>query len=136
MRVNPPLNLRYQNSLDKLQGTNGVYSLTAVPSASDMLGVGRTATVAPGAVDSSAQGFLAMDAHHWADNRMQEWTFTIERELASNLVLKLAYTGNHGSNLQQNWDFNAPLRDITISCRPGRLLRFSTICARWTRTGI
>ncbi len=120
MRVNPPLNLRYQNNLDTLQGANGVFSLTALPNASDMLGSGGTATVAPGAVDSSAQGFLALDAHHWNDNRMQEWTFTIERELASNLILKLAYAGSHGSNLQQNWDVNAPLSRFNYQQQTGQ----------------
>ncbi|MGI9073808.1 MAG: hypothetical protein ACR2JB_21390 [Bryobacteraceae bacterium] len=105
MRVNPPLNLRYVNSIDDLNGTNGVYALTVVPSATDKLGV---ASVSPSAVDASAQSFMAMDVHNWADNRIQEWTFTIEHQLASNLVLKLGYTGNHGSNLQQHWDFNAP----------------------------
>ncbi len=119
MRINPPLNLRYQNNVDTLQGANGVYSLTALPGSADQLGAGGTATVAPGAVDSSAQGFLALDAHHWNDNRMQEWTFTIEHELASNLILKLAYTGNHGSNLQQNWDVNAPLSRYNYQLQTG-----------------
>ncbi len=121
MRVNPPLNLRYQNNLDTLQGANAVYSLTSVPASSDMLGTGGTANVAPGAVDSSAQGFLALDAHHWNDNRMQEWTFTIEHELAQNLILKLAYTGNHGSNLQQNWDVNAPLSKYNYQLQTGQI---------------
>jgi hypothetical protein len=120
MRINPPLNLRYQNNLDTLQGANPVYSLTAVPAASDMLGSAGTASVAPGAVDSSAQGFLALDAHHWNDNRMQEWTFTIEHELAPSLILKLAYTGNHGSNLQQNWDVNAPLSRYNYQLQTGQ----------------
>ncbi len=74
----------------------------------------------PGAVSSSAQGFLALDPHNWSDNRMQEWTFTIERELASNLILKLAYTGNHGSNLQQNWDVNAPLSRYNYQLQTGQ----------------
>jgi Carboxypeptidase regulatory-like domain/TonB dependent receptor-like, beta-barrel len=108
-RVNPPLNLRYENNVDTQQGNNGVYALTSTPLASDMIGAGGTATVSPGGVASSAQGFLAADVNHWNDNRMQEWTFTLEHQLASNLVLKLSYTGSHGSNLQQNWDVNAPV---------------------------
>lgn len=119
MRINPPLNLRYQNNLDTLQGANGVYSLTAVPAASDMLGAGGTATVAPGAIDKSAQGFLALDAYNWNNDRIQEWTFTIEHQLASNVILKLAYTGNHGSNLQQNWDANAPLSRYNYQLQTG-----------------
>ncbi len=120
-RVNPPLNLRYQNSVDDLNGTNGVYALTVVPSSSDKIGAGGTATVSPSAVSPGAQGFVAMDPNNWADDRYQEWTFTIERELASNLVLKLAYTGNHGSNLQQNWDYNAPLSVFNYQATTGQL---------------
>ncbi|HSU61483.1 MAG TPA: TonB-dependent receptor [Bryobacteraceae bacterium] len=116
MRVNPPLNLRYQNSIDDLNGTNGVYALTVIPSPADKIG---GATVSPSAVNSSAQGFLPMNVNRWADNRIQEWTFTIERELASNLVLKLAYTGNHGSNLQQHWDYNAPLSVYNYQAQTG-----------------
>ena len=109
MRTNAPLNLRYQNSLDDQQGNNGNYSLMVVPAASDTLGPGGTATVSPAGVDQSAQSFLAMDVNHWANDKVQEWTATIERELRRNMVLKLSYTGNHGSNLQQNWDYNAPI---------------------------
>ena len=121
MRINPPLNLRYQNDVNGHQGTNGVYAQTVIPSVSDRLGNGGTATVSPGAVDPSAQAFLAMNVNQWADNRMQEWTFTIEHELASNLILKLNYTGNHGSNLQQNWDFNAPLSRYNYQAQNGVL---------------
>ena len=78
-RVNPPLNLRYQNNVDDANGTNGVYALTSVPATSDMLGSNGSATVSAGGVSSSAQPFLAMDVHNWADNKAQEWTFTVER---------------------------------------------------------
>ena len=139
MRINPPLNLRYQNNVDTNQGANGVYSLVSVPTAADTLGSGGAATVAPGAVDSSAQSFLAMDSKHWNDDRMQEWTFTIERELASNLILKLAYTGNHGSNLQQNWDYNAPVSRYNYQAQSGTLaptLAYQTqLDPNWVMTG-
>jgi hypothetical protein len=48
-----------------------------------------------------------MDVNKWKDNKMQEWTFTIERELMANMIVKVSYIGNHGSNLQQHQDFNA-----------------------------
>jgi len=109
MRINPPLNLRYENTLDTQNGNNGVYSLTAIPTSADMLGAGGTATVSPSAVSVAAQSLLVLDGRNWNDDRMQEWTFTIERQLSPSLVMKLAYIGNHGSNLQQSWDENAPL---------------------------
>ena len=119
MRVNAPLNLRYQNSVNDLQGTNGVYALTVVPSKSDMLGSNGSATVSAGGVDNSAQSFLGADVHKWSDNRMQQWTFTVERAFMKNMVMKLSYTGNHGSNLQQNWDVNAPLSKLNYQAQTG-----------------
>ena len=109
MRLNPPLNLVYQNNVDIQNGNNGVYSLTVVPAVTDMLGAGGQATVSPSGVSSAAQSFLAMDVNHWADDHAQEWTFSLEHELGFNTLLKLSYAGTHGSNLQQNWDVNAPV---------------------------
>ncbi|HCC58849.1 MAG TPA: hypothetical protein DEQ47_16635 [Solibacterales bacterium] len=119
MRVNPPLNLRYDNSVNDAQGSNGVYALTVVPTKADTLGSSGAATVSAGGVSSSAQSFLALDVNKWSDNRMQEWTFTIERTLMRNMVLKLSYTGNHGSNLQQNWDVNAPTSKYNYQAQTG-----------------
>ena len=139
MRINPPLNLRYQNNLDQQQGNNSVYALTVVPASSDTLGNGGTATVSPGGVDQSAQSFLAMDVNHWNDNKMQEWTFSIEHELMRNMILKLSYTGNHGSNLQQNWDYNAPVSRYNYQAQTGNLapnLAYDRqLDPNWTMTG-
>jgi len=119
MRVNAPLNLRFQNSVNDLNGKNGVYALTSVPATSDMLGSSGSATVSAGGVSSSAQSFLAADVNNWSDNRMQQWTFSVERVLARNMVFKLSYTGNHGSNLQQNWDTNAPVSRYNYQAQSG-----------------
>jgi hypothetical protein len=119
MRSNPPLNLRYENDVDSNQGTNGNYSLTVVPASSDTLGAGGSATVSPSAVSSSSQSFLAMDVNRWADNKIQEWTATVERELPHHMVLKVSYAGNHGSNLQQHWDFNSPTSRYNYQAETG-----------------
>jgi hypothetical protein len=121
MRLNPPLNLVYQNNVDTNQGNNGNYALTVVPASSDILGAGGTATVSPAAVSNSAQGILALDPNHWADNKSQEWTVSLERELRPNLILKLQYTGNHGSDLQQHWDYNAPTSKYNYQAQTGQL---------------
>jgi hypothetical protein len=118
MRLNPPLNLRYSNSVDTLNGANGVYGLSSVPAPTDLLGA---ATVSPGGVSPGAQGFLAMDVNHWNDDRAQEWTFSVEHELMHNTLVKFAYTGNHGSNLQQSWDTNAPPSKYNYQAQTGLL---------------
>jgi hypothetical protein len=139
MRTNPPLNLVYQNNVDTNNGANGVYASTAVPNSSDLLGSGGTATVSPAGVSSSAQSFLALDRSNWADDKVQEWTFTVERQLAQNLLFKLAYTGNHGSNLQQNWDVNAPVSRYNYQAANGVLaptLAYQTqLDPNWNLTG-
>jgi hypothetical protein len=139
MRTNPPLNLVYQNNVDTNNGINGVFAATAVPNSSDLLGAGGTATVSPAGVSSSAQPFLALDVNHWADDKVQEWTFTVERQLAQNLLFKLAYTGNHGSNLQQNWDTNAPVSRYNYQAKNGVLaptLAYQTqLDPNWTLVG-
>jgi len=39
--------------------------------------------------------------------RIQQWNFTVERQLPASLVLRAAYVGSHGTNLIRNRDFNA-----------------------------
>ena len=116
-----------------------VYSLTAIPTAADTLGSGGSATVSPAAVSSSAQSFLAMDPNHWADNRAQEWTVSLERELARNMIVKLAYTGNHGSDLQQHWDVDAPTSKYNYQAATGllapSLAYLRQLDPNWTMTG-
>lgn len=136
MRVNPPLNLRYQNSIADANGTNGVYALSSVPAPTDMLGGGATVTPTP--PSSGAFLFQAMDVRNWSDNKSQQWTFTVEREL-HNMVIKLAYAGNHGSNLQQHWDFNAPTSRYNYQAETGlqapSLSYLRQVNPNWATTG-
>jgi Carboxypeptidase regulatory-like domain len=117
MRSNPPLNLRYVNSIASANGANGVYALSNVPAATDMLGGG--ATVSPVPPSSGSYSFLAMDVNHWSDNKAQEWTVTLEHQLARDMMVKVSYTGNHGSDLQQNWDYNAPTSRYNYQAQTG-----------------
>ncbi|HZU25581.1 MAG TPA: TonB-dependent receptor, partial [Bryobacteraceae bacterium] len=137
MRSNPPLNLRYVNSIGDANGTNGVYALSSVPAPTDMLGGG--ATVSPAPPSSGAFSFLAMDVHHWSDNKAQEWTFTVEREMGHDFLLKASYTGNHGSDLQQHWDFNAPTSRLNYQAQTGlqapSLSYLRQVNPNWSLTG-
>ncbi len=137
MRTNPPLNLRYQNSIADQNGTNGVYAYSNVPAATDKLGGGATVTPVP--PSSGAFRFLAMDVNHWSDNKAQEWTLTVERELARNMLVKISYTGNHGSALQQNWDYNAPTSKYNYQALNGvvapSLTQRRQVNPNWSLTG-
>ena len=38
---------------------------------------------------------------HQPDGRVQDWNFTLEREVMDNMLLRVAYVGNHGGNQEQ-----------------------------------
>jgi len=46
---------------------------------------------------------------HNPNSYVDSWNFTIERQLASNFVVSLAYVGNVGRHIYQSWDYNAPI---------------------------
>ncbi len=54
-----------------------------------------------------ARGFSAqfLDPHH-TDGRVQDWNFTLEKEVASSTLVRVAYVGNYGDKQQQWVDYN------------------------------
>ena len=50
---------------------------------------------------STSKGIFIFDPAQLGDDRMQQWTITLERELMRNTSLHLTYIGTHGSNLEQ-----------------------------------
>ncbi len=115
-RTNPPLNLRFENNVSTQNGANFVHSLADAPAASDYAG---QAQVSASNVSSSAQAFTPFDFRHWDDDRMQQWTFVIERELGKNSSLRLSYIGNHGSGLEQRWAYNDPISIYNYRAQTG-----------------
>jgi hypothetical protein len=105
-RLNPPLNLTFANDVATANGANYVYGVSAVPAATDYIGA---ATVSATSVSSAAQAFTAFDPHRWSDDRMQQWTFVVEREVGKNSAVRLSYIGNHASNMEQRWAYNDPM---------------------------
>ncbi|HSB18158.1 MAG TPA: TonB-dependent receptor [Bryobacteraceae bacterium] len=118
-RTNPPLNLRFENQIDNLNGKNWVYGLSSVPAATDYIGKATVNTEGIVELPSSAQGMMPWDIHAWSDNQMREWTFTIERELMKETALRLSYIGNHGSNLEQRWRWNDAESQWNYQARTG-----------------
>jgi hypothetical protein len=117
-RTNAPLNLRFQNSVSNANGANYVYSLSVVPAPTDFVG---QATVSPTSVSSASQQFTPLDFRNWNDDKMQQWTFVIERELGKNSSLRASYIGNHGSNLEQRWAYNDPISIFNYRVTTGLL---------------
>lgn len=53
------------------------------------------------------RGFSALFVNpHQPDPRVQDWNFTIEKEVMSNTVMRAAYVGNHVTNLIQVVNYN------------------------------
>jgi len=120
-RTNPPLNLRFENSIDTQNGKNWVYALSSVPSPNDYVGKATVDVQGIVPLPSSAQSFMPWDFHTWRDNQMEEWTFTIERELMKETALRLSYIGNHGNNLEQRWRWNDAESQWNYQARTGLL---------------
>jgi hypothetical protein len=107
-RTNPPLNLDFVNHRDDLNGTFPNRALLTAPGANDVMPNVQVDVAGVQGISSTSQGIFIFDPHHWADDRMQQWTFTVERELMRNTSLRLSYIGNHGSNLEQRLAWNSP----------------------------
>lgn len=63
----------------------------------------------PNPIDQAQPGtasFLYAFPVHYIDPSVQQWNFTVERELGFGTGLRFSYIGNHGSNLQVMQDLN------------------------------
>ena len=59
-----------------------------------------------------ARGFTAVQIDpHMVDPKVQEWNFTIEKELSGNMVTRLAYVGNRTTNILQTVNLNESVPD-------------------------
>ena len=80
-RTNPPLNLRFQNGVADKNGSVPNYALLNAPAASDTLPNATVNVDGIAGIPSTSQGIWVFDPHNWADDRMQQWTVSVEREL-------------------------------------------------------
>ena len=106
-RSNPPLNLRFENSVADQKGNVPNYSLLSAPGPNDSLPNASVNVNGLSGIGSTSRSIFLFDPHRWADDRMQQWTFTLEHELTKNTALRLSYIGNHGSNLEQLLAWNS-----------------------------
>jgi Carboxypeptidase regulatory-like domain/TonB dependent receptor len=119
-RVNPPLNLIFQTDYSNLNGAVPFYSLSHAPAPKDFIGQAIVDINHPSdSIRSTSVGIMPWDIHHWADDKMQNWTLTIEREIMKNTSLRLSYLGTHGSNLEQRWHWNDAESEWNYQARTG-----------------
>ncbi len=118
-RTNPPLNLRFQNSVADQNGATPNYDLLNAPANSDFLPNATVNINGTAGISSTSQGIWVFDPHNWADNRMQQWTVSLEYALQKNTSLRISYIGNHGSNLEQRVALNQPESAWNYQTRTG-----------------
>ena len=120
-RTNPPLNLRFSNDIANKNGRIFNYALKSVPAADDMVGGAIVDTTGIAGIPSTARSFMVWDFRDWRDNMMQEWTFSLERQLMKETSLRLSYVGNRGSNLEQRFYVNTAESEWNYQARTGRV---------------
>jgi hypothetical protein len=107
-RTNPPLNLGFSNHRDNDNGAYFNRSLLIAPDPSkDIMPNVQVDVTGIAGIPSTSRSIFIFDPRNWADDRSQQWTFTIERELMKDTSLRLTYLGNHGSNLEQRLGWNS-----------------------------
>jgi hypothetical protein len=62
---------------------------------------------------------MLWDGRNWGDSRSQAWHFTVERQVMSDTVLRLSYSGNHSSNLEQRFSINSREAEYNYVARTG-----------------
>src|SRR5438876_814405 len=117
-RTNPPLNLRFQNDI---YGKNDTFNYPLVTRASAADSIGQVTVDTKGIVPipSRAQSATIWDARNWGDARARSWHISVERELPYETALRLSYVGDHGGNLEQQFDLNTREAEYNYILRTG-----------------
>jgi len=118
MRSNAPMTARFygpagdQNQAAYSPDGIGNYLLRSVPvyisgqnTTNDMVQPTNARGLARGCCGVSA---FSLDM---PDPRVQDWNFTVEKEIMENMVVRAGYFGNHSSRLEQLYQYNNPTPD-------------------------
>lgn len=108
MRSNAPLTARFRTSLtDPALTPDGIrnYGLRTVPTIISGLN-SRDAVTLENARSLPRGQTASYFAREQPDPRVHDWNFTLEKEIISNTVARVAYVGNHGARLEQFYHFN------------------------------
>jgi len=114
MRSNAPLTTRFRTSLtDAALSPDGIgnYGMRSVPTV--VAGANSRNEVTLTNANAITRGSVNVSyfAQNQPDPRVQDWNFTLEKEVFANTVARIAYVGNHGSNLEQYLAYNDPAPD-------------------------
>ncbi len=114
MRSNAPLTARFNNSLtDPALSPDGIgnYGMRSAPT----IIAGKNSRDAVSLAMASGLTRGSPGASYFAPNqpdaRVQDWNFTLEKEIVENTLVRAAYVGNRSSNLEQFYQYNLPTPD-------------------------
>lgn len=118
-RNNAPLNLRFTTDVYAKNDTFN-YPLISRPAAVDILP--NTIVNTEGIVDITQSATLATiwDARNWKDARVQSWHATLEYELPFKTALRVSYIGEHGRDLEQQFELNTREAEYNYVARTGQ----------------
>ncbi len=118
MRITPPLNLRYTNPLQTLDGTS-TYSVRTMPESNYFVGSVDVETDGIVPISPGAQGGLLMDGRNWKDGRARKYHFTYERQFLRDSALRMSYLGDMGRDLEQRYSINQRESEYNYVTRTG-----------------
>ncbi|HEU0141994.1 MAG TPA: TonB-dependent receptor [Bryobacteraceae bacterium] len=109
MRQNPPLTARFTNYLtDAAQAPDGIgnYGMRSVPAV--IAGQNSREAVKLSDPRGLTRGgaLVSYFANEQPDSRVQDWNFTIEKEVMEDTAAKVSYVGNHSDRLEQFYRYN------------------------------
>ena len=111
MRSNAPLNARFRTSLTDASLTpDGIanYGMRSVPTVIAGQNSQNAVTLdTVSGLNRGSAGVAYFDPHQ-PDGRVQNWNFTVEKEVARDTVVRAGYVGNHSDHLEQFYQYNSP----------------------------
>ncbi len=110
MRSNAPLNARFRTSVtDASLSPDGIsnYAMRTVPAI--IAGQNSRNAVSLDTVSGLNRGSAGVSyfAPNQPDARVQDWNFTLEKEVMENTVVRAGYVGNRSSHLEQFYQYNS-----------------------------
>jgi len=137
MRSNAPLSAWFYNNTltSSAQAPDGIanYGMRSAPTI--LAGVNSRDAVTldnPTALTRGSASSQYFDPRQ-PDGRVHDWNFTLEKEVMADTVARVAYIGNHGTNMEQVFQFNESTPDYIWFVTTGTALptgEFSGVARR------
>lgn len=122
-RFNPPYTLNLSRSFtDAAQNPTANYDLISVPNFIAGLNTANVVTTT-GATNVTRGSFMVSSLDpDYPTTKVHQWNTTIEKEFFNGIVGSVNYSGSHGTNLEQYYEYNSSPNDYIWYVRTGTAL--------------